>query len=786
MRVRPLLLIAAVFGTAAAAAAFVATQLPREGQVSRETAPIAVPGPTPGAVSPPLEPAATARDGTLEIRVTVGGEPVAGAVVRVYSPPTGAGAGAEGRWRLAGEARSDAAAIARIPARPGTYLVSARARGLAPGRAEAVRAAGEEASRVDVALEAPVSLAGRISTSRRDGGEAEPVPRALVRAVQVVSRWPMLAPPSAPAEEVALAEADAGGAFRLDGLAPGTYAVSVEAADRHPLLLSRVSVPSDPLAIRLEALGTVSGVVHLDGGRPAAGAAVRAASAEHAAETTAGPDGRFTLRAPAGSYAISAALGERAGAAPGSVALAAGATSPAVEVRLGPAATIEGEVVLAATGRPLPHAEVAVAPHGALGPEARALAGEDGRFRIQGLAPGAFDVRASAPGATPALVAGVTLAAGVRHALRIPLDGTGAIEGTVRDPAGRPLASIRVRIARRGDGIAAAAPLEARTDFDGRFRFEAVEVGRAEVVARDEPVLAGVSHAVRVDGGRTSRVELVLPEAGILTGIVARERGLPPPAGTTVVAVPMKAGLGTLQVARAVADARGNYRLALPAGDYRVHPAPADAGLADLRVAPSFAHVQGGRTSRLDLLAPAPQRDAGASVLVLEPGGAPSPGAVVTIARAGDARIALATIAGEDGRVVLPADMGMAGRGATIRARNGARTGQVTVELPASGAVTIALAPGGAVEGVVRGLVSETSGFTLEVASQPAADVWRTVDVRRFAGARFLLADVPAEPLRLTARTDDGRRGEAEVLVAGGETRAVTIALERAEGRRGR
>ncbi len=55
--------------------------------------------------------------------------------------------------------------------------------------------------------------------------------------------------------------------------------------------------------------------------------------------------------------------------------------------------------------------------------------------------------------------------------------------------------------------------------------------------------------------------------------------------------------------------------------------------------------------------------------------------------------------------------------------------------------------------------------------------MWRTVDVHRFSGSRFELADLPAQPLRLTVRTDDGRRGEAEVRVAGGETRAVTIAV---------
>jgi hypothetical protein len=40
--------------------------------------------------------------------------------------------------------------------------------------------------------------------------------------------------------------------------------------------------------------------------------------------------------------------------------------------------------------------------------------------------------------------------------------------------------------------------------------------------------------------------------------------------------------------------------------------------------------------------------------------------------------------------------MGLAGREVTIRARSGGRSGAFTGRLPASGAVTVRLAPGGA------------------------------------------------------------------------------------------
>jgi hypothetical protein len=765
MRVRPLPLVAAVFGTAALAAAFVVAQFPREGEVSApQGAPASAAAPAPAAAAtPPLDPPATPADGVLEVRVTAGGEPQAGAEVRLYA------ADGDG-WRRAGEARTAADGAARLHARPGTYLVAARAAGLAPGRAEAVRHAGEESTRAEVALEPAAALDGRVAAR-----EGRAVAGARVRVVPAVSRWPGSAPPAAPPEEIALAETGASGAFRVDGLSPGAYAVAVEAPGFHPVLRPRVAVPGDALRVVLEPLGRIEGIV-LEDGRPVAGASVRAASADHGAVATSGADGRFALAAPAGSYRVHAALGDRAAAAY-PIAVAEGETAPGLALRLGPAATIEGEVVLAASGKPVPGAEVALYPHETGQVAARARADAAGRFRVAGLSPDAFDARAFAPGATPALVAGLSLAAGARFPLRLALAGTGAAEGTVRDPAGRALAGVRVQVVQRGDGLA-AAPLEARTGFDGAWRIDGLEVGRAEVVARQDGVAIGVSRAVRVQEGRASRAELLLPEAGRLAGRVQRD-GKPPPAGTTVVAVPMRAGLGTLQVARAAADASGNYALALPAGEYRVHAAPAEAARTDLRVAPAFARVEAGATSRLDLAPASAAAEEGVEILVLEPGGAPSPGAVVTLSRPDDAAVAFATSAGEDGRVALGREMGVAGRRVAIRARNGGRAGAATVDLPESGTVAVRLAPGGAVQGRVRAGARAVSGFTLEVTSQPAPAAWRTVEVHRFAGDRFELGDLPAEPLRLLVRADDGRRGQVELRVASGEVRAVEIALGR-------
>jgi 5-hydroxyisourate hydrolase-like protein (transthyretin family) len=760
MRVRAAPLLAAVFGAAAAAAAFVVSQMPREGQVS-PPARVAIAA-APDETSPVLEPAAGPADGAVEVHVTTGGEPQAGADVRLYLAPA---AGAP--WRRAGDATTDRDGLARLLARRGAYLVAVRAPGLAPGRSEVVRTADEELSHAEVALEPVAELHGRALV--REGG---PAAGARVRAIPLVSRWPGLDPPSAPPEETAVGVADAAGTFHIDGLSPGSWAVTVEAPGYHPVLIPRVAVPGDALAVAVEPLGEVAGRVLDADGRPAADALVRAASGDHGASARAGPDGRFTLAAPAGSYVLAAVLGERAGAAAAPIAIAAGAAVRGVEVRLGPAASIEGAVSRAG-GAPAAGAQVALFAHGTHERVAHAVVNADGRFALGPLAPGAYDLRAAAPGASPAWIEGVTLAPGVRFPIRIALRGTGAVAGTVRDLAGRALAGVRVRAVQHGDGRG-AGPAEARTDFEGRFHLDGLDVGRAEIVARLEGVLLGAVRAVQVAEERATRVDLLLPEAGAVVGRVS-EHGRPPAAGTTVVAVAMNGGPRTLQVARAIADASGNYRLSLPAGDYRVHAAPGHEASTELRVAPAFARVEPRQTARLDLsLAPA-AREEGVEILVLEPGGAPSPGAVVTLARPDDGRIALATSTGEDGRVAIGSRMGIAGQRVTIRARSGGRTGAETVAFPAAGTVPVRLSPGGAVAGVVRG--AHVTGFTLEISSQPAAGGWRTLEVHRFAGERFELLDLPPEPLRLAVHADDGRRGTADVRVAPGERRAVEIAV---------
>jgi hypothetical protein len=763
MRVRPALLILGIFGAAAATATFVLRQLPREGEVSP------LPGfaepPALEGTTPPLE-ADVAPHGELELRVTAGGEPLAGAEVRAYlALEPGAGRAAP-EWRRAGTARSDPGGIARLPARDGIHLVAVRSPGLAPARRLVVRAAEEATARADVALEPPAALAGAVL----DPGGA-PLPGIRVLVLPALDEPGV--PASAPPEETAVAITAADGTFAVAGIAPGLHAVAAEGEGRHPARLPRVAVPRDgPLAMVLEPLGALAGTVAQDG-RPAAGAEVLAASRDHAARTVAGPDGRFALRLPAGAYRVAATAGDRAAAA-GPLAVAAGAETDA-QLSLVRASAIEGTVVEAGSGRPVPGAELVVALHETGTPVARASAGPDGRFRIDGLAPGAHDLAASAPGRSPARAPALTLPDGAPFRLRLPLEAAGAVLGRVTDGSGRAIAGARIRIVTEGDGLLPARRRDARTDFEGRFRVDGIAAGRAELSVRQDGVLAGVARRVRVSPGGAAEVSVVLPEAGLVAGRVALGVRRPP-AGTAVIALPARGASSAAEIGRTLADAAGHYQLALPEGDYRVLAAPAEEGAAEARAEAARARVEAGRTARLDL-ALAPPAAGGIAVLVVEPGGAPSPGAEVTLSRPGEGSAAFAAAAGEDGRLALPAGASLAGREAAVHARNGGRVGTWEGTLPGGGTVTVRLAAAGAVAGRVRGDGPAISGFTLEVASRPAAGAWRTADVHRFSGDRFTLGDLPAEPVRIVVRAEDGRRGEAEVTLAAGETRPLEIAV---------
>ena len=278
----------------------------------------------------------------------------------------------------------------------------------------------------------------------------------------------------------------------------------------------------------LGAAGLVEGQVLDAAGAPAAGAEVALAGGEQVLTATTGPGGGFALEVPPRAYRVSARRGDGAATLPAAVPVAAGQTVRGLTLRLGTPAALRGQVVDRA-GAPVPSASIGLSPAGDPGELGRTLTGADGRFAFTGLAPGAFDLDATAPGRGGLVRRGLLLQAGETMEVTLVLAGTGAVEGRVADGLGRAVEGARVR-ARRLRSDLGPADAEAVSGPDGAYRLPAVEPGRVNLRASRPGAVAGPWSLAVVEEGQTTRADFTLEETGTLEGTVRGAGGQPPPA----------------------------------------------------------------------------------------------------------------------------------------------------------------------------------------------------------------------------------------------------------------
>ncbi|MDY7229305.1 carboxypeptidase regulatory-like domain-containing protein [Hyalangium rubrum] len=727
-------------------------------------------------------------DGLLEVEVLAGGRPVPGASARLYwrgarDPNLG-----EVSWRLASTGTTDAQGRVRLASRPGLYLVAVRAPGYAPLKRDVTRPSGEVRTFLSLTLEQGQSLTGHTVVK----GSREPLP--LVELVFTVQspQLPLWQDAEAPAEERAYASSDARGAFSVEGLASGSYLLEARAPGHARAVMRNVRVPAaGPLTVALSVAGVIEGFVVDAQGQPAAGAEVLLGGFVPQTVST-GEGGGFSVEVEAGDYTVSARRGEEAGALDSPVPVSAGQTVRDVRVRLGQGAGVEGRVVAHATGAPVAEAKVDVSPYGASGDSGRAVTDSQGHFSVGALAPGSYDVVVNAPGFAPLTRRGLTVSGGERFTLELALTATGAVEGQVRTGAGQPVAGALVTAGTRWGGPLVGEPAESRTNAEGHYRLEGLGVGRLYLSARWEGATAGVSQPVEVTEGGTQRLDFTLEETGTVEGVVRAAQGALPSSPLTVMAFPQDgdrsgpAGIGQTQV-----EARGNFTMSLPPGTYDLYVSEERRGLG-LRK-PKQVRVEAGRTVQAELTwqSEAPGTDELRGI-VLEPSGAPSPLAFVTLSIEGQrGGVGSLIPTDEEGRFSMPLPAGRGGtaaRSITLSARNGGRMAELHDVKPEAGEVVVRLQPAASIQGrVVRaGQGLPVRGFT--VSFQPRSwDRFPLDDLSwEFAGDRFELRDVPAEPLELVVRTADGARGDAQVFPDPGASVTVEVTLAATAGVRGR
>ncbi|MFL5438455.1 MAG: carboxypeptidase regulatory-like domain-containing protein [Myxococcales bacterium] len=747
--------------------------------------------------TPVLEIPATAKDGFVEVRATAQDKPIASAEVRLYARLRVVPGVGEQPWRVAGIAKTASSGLARIAARPGAYLVSVRAEGFAPARKEFIRASGDPVTRVDVQLGTGASLAGRTVAK----GSREPVPLAQVVVVDMLRnsgrgeaarRAPFRAgrrqatpiDEIAPVEERSSATSDADGKFRVDGLEPGRYRVEARATGTARAALA-VAVPaSGEVVLELPAASFIEGSVVDFEGKPAAGAEVIASGGPTVVYGEATETGTFSLEVEPRTHFLSARLRDEAGKADDPVSVAAGQTARGVKIRLSPGASLAGVVVARSTSAPIPDARINLSPAGAGGSLGGTTTDAAGNFLIGGLAPGHYDVDIAADGFTPGERRGLVLLEGQRFPLQVTLKANGMLQGIVRDLAGKTVAAAVVRASPQfGDPVG-----EARTDTTGAYQLANVPAGRVVVSAVRDGAALGARQVADVPEGGVARLDLTLAEEGLLTGRALRKTGVPVLDGSATVQISpasggrfgMAADSGAVQV-----DPDGSYRASVPAGSYRITAAQAGAP-ASMRGPGNavFATVEAGQTVARDVTVDdAADPQTGLSGTVLEPGGAPSAGALVMVLNPSGSRVIAVAQADETGgfhvdraRADLPDVF-------DVSAVNGGRMGRTSVTSKQTQAA-IQLQPAASLRGRVAS-AAKVDGFSMTISLKQGG---RTAffgggggPMQRqlqFAGDQFVADDLPATDVLVHVATNDGRTGEGAASLVSGQASQVDIALQ--------
>jgi hypothetical protein len=196
---------------------------------------------------------------------------------------------------------------------------------------------------------------------------------------------------------------------------------------------------------------------------------------------------------------------------------------------------LEGRILSRRDGQPVRAFRVTTIRYRFLIPsveDERRVAADDGRFRVAVPEGGSWAVEIAAPGYAPLRTGAVSVEDGATADLgTLRLGDAGAVEGVVRDAAGRPVPFARVHVL--------SAKLEttdepALTDARGAFAVDALAPGTYAVFAVSPRHPLGIRKGVVVEEGARAAVEMVLPAPAPLA-IRVLDAGGRPVAGAKLV-----------------------------------------------------------------------------------------------------------------------------------------------------------------------------------------------------------------------------------------------------------
>jgi protocatechuate 3,4-dioxygenase beta subunit len=277
-------------------------------------------------------------------------------------------------------------------------------------------------------------------------------------------------------------------------------------------------------------------------------------------------------------------------------------TREPLRIELATARVLSGRVV-GPLGEPVPRAAITLSESseirlggggGSSGTrsEGGGRADAEGRFRIDELAAGPFNLTVSAPGYKQRTLQGIEIPETGGPALEISLSKGATLTGRVVDSRGEPVAGATLYASQAEPQTGGFQQVEGSADGDGRYRLEGLEIATYWATATS-PDGETLEASVKVRPG-INPLDFTFPGGVDVEGRVLDRDGVPLP-GATASLKPVPGG----KVFHAVAGAEGFFRIRTVAdGDYLL------AGQAEGFAAtaqPGEIHVSGQAVQGLEL-----------------------------------------------------------------------------------------------------------------------------------------------------------------------------------------
>jgi RNA polymerase sigma factor (sigma-70 family) len=411
-------------------------------------------------------------------------------------------------------------------------------------------------------------LAGTVVSP--EGVAVESAEVTLIRATSRPTGWDI------PAVAASI-RTGAGGGFRFDGIAAGSYQVVAVSKGWAPGRRGGINVERGGLTqveLQLSRGGIVlSGRVTDVGGGPVVGATITTAvgvatdggrSVPYVMRAVTASDGRYQLASRPGTHRLQV---EASGYAPAEAYLTLN-DARSRDFVLTPAAGVAGVVVDRASARPVPEAEVLLLPDrsGPRNPEVDPLKTDaEGRFSFTSIEPGRYVIRAR-KGRLASAGQIFTVSSGERLSRDVVVDPAASVSGRVLDGSGHPVAGALVQLS--AGMFSREPPLRARSDTEGRYRIEGVLPGLYTARAQEEEEglsIDGVS--VTMTEKDLEGVDLRIARQAWIEGQVLGMDGRPAAEVEVTVGTSIHRPGRMMQMGKpAVTDDQGRFRVGITAG----------------------------------------------------------------------------------------------------------------------------------------------------------------------------------------------------------------------------